>query len=133
MDQADLDTAAALARAAVGAADDVPAETVPVRRLDRDASYVLVRLGRPGEAGWVAAVDPLASDVMTWARNESGASTVPTEDPEYEGVLDRELVWRPSAQSRSPLYPLLRLVKSGGEVFIDVAGTVATEVSDARG
>ena len=135
MDQADLDAAAALARAAVGAADDVPVEALPVRRLDRDASYVLVRLGRPGEPGWIAAVDPAAADVMTWASNPSGASTVPGGEPgEVAGPgVDRELVWRPSAQSRSPLYPLLRLVTPEGERFVDLAGTVSTRLSDTRG
>jgi hypothetical protein len=130
---ADLDTAAALARAAVGAAADVPAEALPVRRLDRDTSYVLVRLGRPGEPGWIAAVDPDTADVMTWASNDSGASTAPSGHPTSVDAGDGELVWRPSAQSRSPLYPLRRVVTSDGEVFIDLAGNVSTGLSDTRG
>jgi hypothetical protein len=134
MNQADLDAAADLARAAVGAADDVPVETLPVRRLDRDASYVLVRLGRAGEPGWIAAVDPGTADVMTWAGNASGGSTVPAVDPGEMGMdAERELVWRPSAQSRSPLYPLLRWVTSEGERFVDLSGTVTTGLSDTRG
>jgi hypothetical protein len=132
VDQADLDAAAALARAAVGAPDGVPASVHPVRRLDRDSAYVLVQLGRPGEPGWVAAVEPTTSDVMTWASNPSGASTVPTGHG-HEGAWDTELVWRPSAQSRSPLYPLLRVVTSHGELFVDLAGNVSTALSDTRG
>lgn len=132
MNQADLDAAADLARAAVGAADDVPVETLPVRRLDRDASYVLVRLGHPGQPGWIAAVDPHAGDVMTWAGNASGGSTVPAMD-EVTVDAERELVWRPSAQSRSPLYPLLRVVTADGERFVDLSGTVSPGLFDTRG
>ena len=117
----DIDTAVALARAAVGAPEDIPAEALPVRRLDRDATYVLVRLGRRGEPGWLAAVDPAVRDVLSWARNPSGESTVP------EGV--GELVWRPSVRSRSPLYPLLL----DGGVFTDLSGNRWTDLPHGRG
>jgi hypothetical protein len=124
--QADIDTAVALARAAVGAPNDVPAEALPVRRLDRDACYVLVRLGRGGEPGWLAAVDPSAEDVLTWARNPTGEPTVPS-------TSEGELVWRPSKHSRSPLYPLLRTSTPDGEMFIDLSGTRWTALPDSRG
>ena len=132
VDQADLETAIALARAAVGAAGDVPAEALPVRRLDRDTSYVLVRLGRVGEPGWVAAVDPRTADVMTWASTLSGATTVPGVPPSSEDY-ESELVWRPTARSRSPLYPLRRMRTPRGDRYVDLAGAVRTSLSDTAG
>ncbi|OJV81508.1 MAG: hypothetical protein BGO37_06095 [Cellulomonas sp. 73-92] len=87
-----------LTRTAVGAGEDVPARADVVRRLDRPQEYVLVLLGPPGRPGWLAAVDPAADDVMTWAAVERAEPTVPP----GEG----ELVWGPAAGSRSPLYPL---------------------------
>ncbi|MBN8884923.1 MAG: hypothetical protein J0I77_04345 [Rudaea sp.] len=116
MDTDDLAAAARIARAAVGIGAEVPARTYPVRRLDRDASYVLVLLGLPGAPGWIAAVDAAAQDVMTWAANPSGASTVPAADE----ALD--LVWQPGSASRSPLYPLHRVNTPDGPRFLDLAG-----------
>ena len=130
------ETAVALVRAAVGAPPEAAARTFGVRRLDRDASYVLVQLGSPGQPGWVAAVDPGAGDVMTWAANPSGRSsvpTVPTTGFEPVGTGENELVWRPSAASRSPLYPLLRMVTAAGEVFLDLNGTEHHELGGSRG
>lgn len=133
MRQADLDAAVALARAAVGAQEALPADAWPVRRLDRDAYYVLVRLARAGEPGWLAAVDPGTGDVMTWAANMTGSTTVPALPPNLEVVGNRELVWRPSLQSRSPLYPLLRLETSRGQVFVDLSGRICSDLSNGRG
>lgn len=131
MDGSDLTAAVVLARQAVGSpADGLPAEAVVVRRLDRDAEYVLVSLGLPGEPGWVAAVDPASADVMSWAANPSG-STVPSRPAGLEG--DATLVWRPSVHSRSPLYPLLRVVGPDGEVFVDLDGRTYDSLGDSRG
>ena len=77
MNSADLATAVELARAAAGVGAGTPASTVVVRRLDRDGEYVLVQLGAPGSAGWIAAVNVADNDVMSWAANPSGESTVP--------------------------------------------------------
>lgn len=132
MRDSDLDAAVALARTTVGAGESVPASSVPVRRMDRDSTYVLVQLGRPGHPGWVAAVDVERGEVMTWAANESGHSTVPTERPEHLASAHAELVWRPSRASRSVLYPLLRLSNDDGEWFVDLAGTVSPTLADGR-
>lgn len=130
MDGTDLTAAVVLARQAVGSpADGLPAEAVVVRRLDRDAEYVLVSLGLPGEPGWVAAVDP-ATGVMSWAANRSG-STVPSRPAGLVG--DETLVWRPSVHSRSPLYPLLRVAGPDGEVFVDLDGRTYSSLGDSRG
>lgn len=118
---ADLAAAVALARQAVGAPDDLPARAARVRRLDRDATYVLVDLGAPGSPGWVAAVDPVHHDVMGWAVNATGESTVPVV-PEPPDGAGPDLVWWPGGPSRSPLYPLARLTTAEGERFVDVTG-----------
>ncbi len=132
MKDSDVDAAVALARAAVGVDDNVPARTFTVRRLDRDSSYALVQLGEPGRPGWVVAVDVAQSDVMTWAANESGESTVPTQRPSALSSGEAELVWRPLRSSASPLYPLLRISNYDGEWFIDLAGTVSPALADGR-
>src|SRR5437879_6911406 len=100
MTPADLDRAVELAREAAGVAASVPGRAVTVRRLDRDAEYALVFLGEEGSSGWIAAVNVVDRDVMTWAANPSGESTLPPGDGEY--------VWKPSRESRSPLFPLLQ-------------------------
>ncbi len=129
----DVDAAVALARATVGADAHLPASGIPVRRLDRDAEYVLVLLGRPGEPGWVAAVDPAHDEVMTWAANPSGESTAPGLPEADRPAGETEWVWRPSALSRSPLYPLLRIATETGEVFVDLSGTMHASLADGRG
>ena len=126
MDQATLDGAIALARATVGATTDVPVEALPVRRLDRDTYYVLVRLGRPGWPGWVVAVDPPAREAMTWAANPSGHPTAPQ-------PVGGELVWWAGGPSRSPLYPLLRRETPDGEVFADLTGVVRSDRPHTHG
>lgn len=128
----DITDAIALARATVGAAEDVPAVPLPVRRLDRDAEYVLVQLGHPGEPGWVAAIDPAHDEVMTWAANPSGEPTAPTRAASDRPRGEVEWVWRPSAHSRSPLYPLLHITTETGELFIDLAGAVYDTLPDAH-
>ena len=128
---ADLAAAVALARQAVGAPDDLPARATRVRRLDRDAGYVLVDLGAPGSPGWVAAVDPVHDDVMGWAVNASGeptVSAVPATDAEAA-----DYVWWAGGPSRSPLYPLMRLVTTEGERVVDVGGRVHARTGPTRG
>ena len=132
MEDRDVEVAVQLARATVGVDESVPAEAFPVRRLDRDSRYALVQVGRPRESGWVVAVDVDQSDVMTWAVNASGESTIPTERPPELSSGEAELVWRPSRSSQSPLYPLLRISNDEGEWFIDLAGEVSTTLSDGR-
>lgn len=131
----DLDAAVRLARQAVGAPDDLPARTTRVRRLDRDAAYVLVDLGAPGSPGWVAAVDPLHDDVMAWAVNASGESTVPTVPtvpamPAADAVAD--YVWWVGGPSRSPLYPLARVQTPDGDRFLDHGGRLHSGTSHGR-
>jgi len=99
MTPADLATAIELAREAAGVSADVPGSAVTVRRLDRDAEYALVFLGAQGGPGWIAAVNVADHDVMSWAENRSGETTLPPGEGAY--------VWRPGPDSRSPLYPLL--------------------------
>ena len=128
-----MDTAVALARAAIGAEPDLPAEAHPVRRLDRDASYVLVRLGNSGEPGWLAAVDTAGREVMTWAMNRTGRSTIPDRPQLAGAATNSELVWQPGMQSRSPLYPLLRLKTDQGALYVDLSGAVWSTLTEGRG
>lgn len=131
MNRGDIESAIELARQAVGAGRDVPASTVTVRRLDHpDAEYVLVQLGEPRTAGWIAAVDVERHDVMSWATNPSGAPTTPTPP---KGHREAEYVWKPCAVSRSPLYPLLRITAEDGERFVDLAGRAHVKLADGRG
>jgi hypothetical protein len=131
VNRGDIESAIELARQAVGAGRNVPASAVTVRRLDRpDAEYVLVQLGEPRTAGWIAAVDVKSRDVMSWAANPSGAPTTPTPPT---GHREAEFVWRPSAVSRSPLYPLLRITTEDGQRFVDLAGRTYIELVDGRG
>jgi transposase len=132
MEDTDVETAVALARETVGVDKSVPAKSFRVRRLDRDNTYVLVQLGQPEEPGWVVAVDVDQRDVMTWAENESGESTVPTRRPPALASGEAEWVWRPSRSSPSPLYPLLRISNDEEEWFMDLAGEVSTTLSDGR-
>ena len=133
MRDSDLERAVALARATVGADEDVPAKTYTVRRQDRDESYVIVQLGRTAQPGWVVAVDVARDDVMTWAANETGTTTVPTKRPSKLSSADAEWVWMPSRSSLSPLYPLLRLSNAEGEWLVDLTGAVTTRPATGRG
>lgn len=125
MDRGDVATAVELAREAVGVDAEVPAATVVVHRLDRVGDYVLVSLGKPGVAGWIAAVDVSGRDVMSWAANPQGQPTVPP----APATGTAEYVWRPCMASRSPLYPLLRIGSGEGVRFVDINGRVYDDLA----
>ena len=91
-----------------------------------------MQLGHPGEPAWVAAVDPAQDEVMTWAANPSGESTAPTRSDSRRPDGEVEWVRRPSAHSRSPLYPILRITTETGELFVDLAGAVYATLPDAH-
>lgn len=128
MEDGEIALAIDLARDAAGAGPDVPAAAVVVHRLDTGTDYVLVRLGAPGEPGWIAAVEPAARDVMSWAANESGGSNLPASS----GVSD-DYVWVPSSVSPSPLYPLVRVTTSDGERYRDITGVLHESLTGHRG
>jgi hypothetical protein len=129
--EAQLAQAIEIARATVGTGADTPGRAARVRRLDRDAQYVLVYLGQPDQPGWIAAVEPDTGDVLSWADNRSGASTLPDLPGETQ---DAEYVWAPSTASRSPLYPLLLVTTDGGRQLRDLAGnTYPYPAQTARG
>lgn len=124
----DLARAVELAREATGADREVPADAVVVHRPDRTDDYALVTIGRAGESGWVAAVDPAGGEVMSWAENPSGEPTVPPLTGPADGY-----VWAPGVRSRSPLYPLLRTSGPDGEHYVDLAGRVPDPWPRGRG
>ena len=109
MTEAGVARAIGIARTTIGVSAEAPARAVQVRRLDRDGAYVIVYLGQPNQPGWIAAVDLGTDDVMSWADNRSGASTLPEVPADADHA---EYVWAPGVASRSPLYPLL-LVSTG--------------------
>ena len=105
IDQSVIDKAVELARATTGEKRATPVTTEEVRRLDRPGeSFLLVHFGSPGTGGSIAAVRLGETiEVMTWAANPSGESTVAPATP------DSELVWEPGGTSKSPLFPERRL------------------------
>ncbi|RIJ71219.1 hypothetical protein D1871_14430 [Nakamurella silvestris] len=128
MTSTEVDRAVELARRATGAGPEVPATAVAVDRLDHDGGYLLVRLGRDGEAGWVAAVDVAVPDVMSWAANPSGEPTIPPSSAPGD-----RYVWAPSGSAGSPLYPLLESTGPEGTRYRDLSGPVADPRRPRRG
>jgi len=120
-----------LARASAGAAPDVDGRALRVRRLDRPGGYYLVLL----EGEDIAAVDVDRGETMSWA---------PVDQPHLEVDEDRarrlagadsaaeaELVWRSSAESRSPLYPIWAVLVGDITVYVDQQGGVSRELHPA--
>ena len=105
IEQSEIDNAVELARATTGEERATPVTTEEVKRLDRPGeSFLLVHFGAPGTGGSIAAVRlGDNAEVMTWAANPSGESTVAPATP------DSELVWEPGGTSKSPLFPERRL------------------------
>ena len=120
-----------IARAAAGVASDVEGRALRVRRLDRPGGYYLVLLD--GEA--VAAVDAERGETLSWAAaerphlavDEDGARRLAGAGPAAEA----ELVWRSSAESRSPLYPVWAVRVGDSTVYVDQQGGVWQELHPA--
>jgi len=119
------------ARAALEVEPTVPASAVRVHRLDVPGrSYYLVLFGRPDATTAVAAADADTGELLTWGRlsgtgpqlSLSAADAVRRAGGARGGAA--RLVWRPSRQSRSPLYPLWEVEAKRTHVYVDQAGTV---------
>lgn len=123
--------AVARVRAAVGVANSITGRAWPVRRLDRsDETYYLVVLGDESASVAVGTVNAATGDVGSSAR-------LPGHGPHLEVDAQRakalagaaetasaELIWRPSAVSKSPLYPIWEVTLPSGTVYVDQAGSV---------
>ena len=120
-----------IARAAAGVAPDVEGRALPVRRLDRPGGYYLVLLD--GEA--VAAVDVDRGEAMSWAVAERPHLAVDEDEARRLAgagpAAQVELVWRSSAESRSPLYPIWALQLGDTTVYVDQQGGVSEELHAA--
>jgi streptogramin lyase len=87
----------------------------------------------------IAAVDAASGDVTESA---SLPGTEPHELLDAAAALERsglspdrraQLVWRPSAASRSPLYPLWQIGDGGETVYVDQQGRVWSSLDERRG
>ena len=113
MDGSEVTRAVEAARVTVGAPADAEASWRWVTRLDGRAPYLLVGLSAGG-SGWVATVSS-EGVVQGWAVDPAGARA-------WWAAVDDELVWAPGSWSRSPSYPLRRVVHGGEVVLLDHEG-----------
>ncbi len=126
----------ALGRATVGVAADVPGQAWLVRRLDRVGAYYLVLLGPPEAHVAIVAIDSDSRETLEWARL-SGKMPHLTSKSEalarahLGSSADAELVWRASAPSRSPLYPLWEVRSGRSVVYIDQQGKLWQNLAPA--
>jgi hypothetical protein len=120
-----------IARAATGVAPAVEGRALRVRRLDRPGEYYLVVLD--GEA--VAAVDVDRGETLSWAATERRHLAVEEDDARRLAAAgptaQAELVWRSSAESRSPLYPIWAVSLGDSTVYVDQEGGVWQELRPA--
>lgn len=125
------DDAVARVRATVGAPSRVPGRAWPVRRLDRvNETYYLVVLGEERAPVAVGTVNPTTGDVGSSARLAGHGPHLVVDSARARTLAGAretaraELVWRPSAASKSPLYPVWEVELPSGPVYIDQAESV---------
>jgi hypothetical protein len=124
------DEASEGARVALGLDSSVPAFAWPVDRLDAPGgSYYLVLFGPLEASVAVAAVDAATGDVLTSARLSGSVPHLPLskqEAAERAGLPTESvtrLVWQPSRQSRSLLYPLWEVRRGSRIAYVDRHGS----------
>jgi hypothetical protein len=125
------DQALARARAAVGSDPSVPGRAWRVFAVDGEQPlYYLVVLGRPEAAIAAAAVDAASGELMSWAELPGAEAHPPLPGEEAlrragmpESTLVR-LVWAPSRQSRSQLYPVWQLRSGRRTRYVDQTGRI---------
>lgn len=118
-----------LARTALGLEPSILSEALRVDRLDAPGeAYYLVLFGRPEATTAVAAVDAASGQLLGSAQlSGRGPHLVVSrlEAAARASVSERfaaRLVWQPSRQSRSPLYPLWEVRADAGSAYVDQAG-----------
>jgi hypothetical protein len=133
--------AIARARERLELSGTTPAHAFLVSRRDPSrGAYYLVVLGDPSAALGLVAVDAASGEVAQWA---TLPGTAPHPLVDRDAAIERagassarraELVWRSSAASRSPLYPLWEIDTGDRVVYVDHAGQVWSSLEpDARG
>jgi hypothetical protein len=123
------DEALARARAALELEPSLHGDAWPVQRVDQTGGYFLVVFGRPEAAVAVAAVDSETGELLSSARLAGIGphfAVTAQEAVRRAGMSPEEsaarLVWRPSRQSRSPLYPLWEVREAGHTIYVDQQG-----------
>jgi hypothetical protein len=120
-----------IARTATGVEPEVEGRALRVRRLDRPGEYYLVLFD--GKA--VAAIDVDRGEALSWAATEGTHLTVDQDEArrlaDADATADAELVWRSSAESRSPLYPIWAVRPGATTVYVDQQGGVHEELHPA--
>ena len=120
-----------IAREATGVGPEVEGRVLRVSRLDGAPAYYLVLFD--GRA--VAAVDAESGETLSWAAAEGTHLTVDEDEARRLAGADRaaeaELVWRSSAETRSPLYPLWAVRRGDTTVYVDQQGGVSPEIHPA--
>ena len=135
------DEAIARARVALGLDAVQPARAWFVARMQPGArGYLLVVFGPPQCASAIAAVDPDSGEVLEGARLPGLAPhTLITADEAIRRAgfgpdTQTQLVWDPTAASRSRFYPLWELRSAGRCAWVDsVRGAVRTTLEATRG
>lgn len=123
------------ARAALGLDPSVPAHARRVRRLDRPGTdYFLVTLGAETATVGIVTLDAYTGELQGsvslpgvrghFAVDEEQARAV------AGGGASAELVWKPSAASLSPLYPVWEVRTEEGFVYVDQQGNVWTSLPE---
>jgi len=117
-----------LAREAIDVPPGVEGRALPVRRLDRPGEYYLVVF--EGQA--VAAVDPGRGETLSWAVTRGRHLAIDENEARRlaraGAGAETELVWRASAVSRSPLYPVWEVRGGDTTVYVDQQGGVSEEL-----
>lgn len=132
------DEAIQIARATVGASPAIAARVWTVRRLDKPLTYELVVLGGPGAATAVVAIDSQRAEPTSHAALPGHADHLVVDEGEARkqaGVGDDaavELVWAPSALSRSPLYPFWEIRSQHAVRYVDQRGVVSSGLGSTR-
>ncbi|MGH3104478.1 MAG: hypothetical protein ACRDN6_10345 [Gaiellaceae bacterium] len=123
------------ARAELGIEASVNGEAELVDRIDEDGvAYFLIVFGEPTSSIAVAAIDRAGGGLLSSARlpgagpHRSVNAAEAIERAGLEGSSTARLVWKPSRQSRSPLYPLWEVRAAEGTVYVDEQGRVWPEL-----
>ncbi len=119
------------ARTQLGLEEKIPGRAWWVHRPGHDLpSYAFVEFGLPSAVVAVAAVDPTTGQPTTSARLPGVAPHLSMNADEAVIAAGRRngaarLVWAPSRQSASPLYPLWEVSgEDGSVVYVDLGGRV---------
>lgn len=129
----DADRFAEGARLALGLPSDVPARGWIVwRPSSQVASHYLIEFGEPQAVIAVAAVDAETGELQSSARLPGSGQHMVVSDRDALALARlpdgrARLVWSPSRQTASPLYPIWEVLPAeemGDAVYVDMSGRV---------